>query len=346
MPWANTAWWSMLLKPFPNETLHGRLCRSLSVSGYSVQKFTRSLGLESRSSFHPFLTQHLTDIADVNHENPRLLWLEQTLFPLWVWAMPRYAKELRQLNGPPARLQWFYQLTGNHSSQRMQLHFCPACAREDAMHYGVPYWHCEHQIPGVSVCYRHRCQLLSRPVPSSPHIAVEYYPDQFYESEQCDNIDVDFARYACVLFSNLVHQIENPIIDADIHLPKRIQLSKAENSRRIKLDTALNNLVKCILDSDTEPAVVEKLRLLHYIYDRSDNIPPSRKLFLKFCLQRYFAISDKVNLAIKDESQYYEERHLYDNRISTAEIKSLMQKTWLHSSLDQNKPKRKPSTGE
>jgi len=329
MSCAGRAWWSMLLKAFPDETLHSRLCRSLSVSGYPVQKFTRRLGLEPRSSFHPFLTQHLTEIADVNHENPRRLWLEQTLFPLWVWAMPVYAKELRQLNGPPARLQWFYQLTGNHTSQRMQLHFCPVCAREDAMHYGVPYWHCEHQIPGVSVCYRHRCKLLPRPVPSSPHISVELYPDQFSEGEPCDNIDVDFACYASVLFSNLVHGKEVLGNDAGNLLSRKRQLSKAENLRRTKLDASLNDFARCIWENDTEPAVIEKLRFLHYIYEHNDNILLSRKLFLKFCLQRFFVVPDEIELEIKDKNQHDDEIRSCDTKIFIAEIESLMRKTWL-----------------
>lgn len=74
--------------------------------------------------------------------------------------------------------------------------FLPCMRKEDAMGYGVPYWHCEHQIPGVSICNRHCCRLMPKLVPPSPHIAVEFYPDNFNTMILSKNIENDFAVFA------------------------------------------------------------------------------------------------------------------------------------------------------
>lgn len=39
------------------------------------------------------------------------------------------------------------------------LSICPNCAVEDANEYGEVYYHMEHCVPGVSVCYKHGCAL-------------------------------------------------------------------------------------------------------------------------------------------------------------------------------------------
>ncbi|MFP2163924.1 TniQ family protein [Enterobacter ludwigii] len=284
----------MLLKAFPGEILFSRLCRSLTVSGMPVQKFSRSLGLEARSSFHPFLTQHLTEIAETSHENAELLWAEQTLFPLWVWSMPGYAKALRQLTGPPARLLWFYQLTGNHSSQKMQLHFCPVCAREDAMGYGVPYWHCEHQIPGVSICYHHCCQLMPRLVPPIPHIAVEFYPDKFNNMVLCKNIENDFAVFASQILTRLAHGEEISDDYLSGFTSTTTDVKNMKNSGNEKLNMSLNNLIMHLWKENSEPVISDQLHFIYYIISSFENIFPAQKLLLFFYLQRLQSIKQIV----------------------------------------------------
>ena len=39
------------------------------------------------------------------------------------------------------------------------LKFCPQCYDEDVKQFGEPFWHREHQIPLMPICFRHRCRL-------------------------------------------------------------------------------------------------------------------------------------------------------------------------------------------
>lgn len=318
----------MLLKAFPGEILFSRLCRSLSVSGMPVRKFTRSLGLETNSSFHPLLTQHLPEIAEISHENPRLLWSEQTMFPLWVWSMPGYAKALRQLTSSPARLRWFNQITGNHTSQRMKLHFCPVCSREDAMEYGVPYWHCEHQIPGVNICKHHHCRLISRLVPASPHIAAEFYPDQFNNITPGENIENDFSAFACQILTHLSHDekiSDNYFSDFP---PTRTHINNQNHSENEKIYISLNDLIKHLWEDNSDPVIHDKLRFLYYIISNYENIPPTQKLLLMFYLLQIKNINQKTNQYYEIKNQKNKKELNCEIQKSILEINSMMIRLW------------------
>lgn len=317
-----------MLKAFPGEILFSRLCRSLSVSGMPVQKFTRSLGLESRSSFHPLLTQHLPEIAEISHENARLLWSEQTMFPLWVWSMPGYAKALRQLTGPPARLLWFYQITGNHTSQRMKLHFCPVCAREDAMEYGVPYWHREHQIPGVNICNHHHCRLISRLVPASPHIAVEFYPDQFNNITSCENIENDFAAFACQILTHLSQDEKISDNYFSDFTPTKTNINNQKHNENEKLFISLNDLIKHLWEENTDPVIHDKSRFLYYIISNYENIFPTQKLLLMFYILRMKSINQKRNHYNEIENRKNKKDLNSEIQKPILEINSLMVRLW------------------
>ena len=44
------------------------------------------------------------------------------------------------------------------------IRFCPSCNEEDKCRYGEFYWHRQHQVPGVMVCYKHLVPLLDSTV--------------------------------------------------------------------------------------------------------------------------------------------------------------------------------------
>lgn len=49
------------------------------------------------------------------------------------------------------------------------LRFCPACAQEQRQTNGEAYWCRKHQLRGVSVCYKHGCQLEHSTVPAKSY---------------------------------------------------------------------------------------------------------------------------------------------------------------------------------
>lgn len=40
--------------------------------------------------------------------------------------------------------------------------WCSKCVKEDISNYGIPYYHRDHQIPGVNRCLKHHCTLVAQ----------------------------------------------------------------------------------------------------------------------------------------------------------------------------------------
>lgn len=320
----------MLLKALPGELLFGRLCRSLSVSGMPTHRFTQSLGLRSRRSFHPLLTEHLEEIAEAGQENPNILWSEQTLFPLWAWSMPKYAKELHRLSGPPRRLTKFYLLTGNHSSQGILLWFCPACAREDLMKYGVPYWRCEHQIPGVDACYHHHCRLHFRQIPPSPHIDVEFYPHQFHDEIHCANIEIQFSYYSSKMLTKLSHQKKST--DRNVFDTESTNIvAQNEHYRMTMLYASLNDLARHLWEENTDPIIIDKRSFMRYLLEHYNNLHPSWKLLLIFCLQKKYKLANNTSITFHNKlsERVMDEKYMdLNSSAPLSDMTKLMCKVW------------------
>lgn len=57
------------------------------------------------------------------------------------------------------------------------LRWCGECAISDHVAYGLPYWHRVHQLPGVLVCPKHRCNLTASSTPQwSSSLLIELVP--------------------------------------------------------------------------------------------------------------------------------------------------------------------------
>lgn len=57
-------------------------------------------------------------------------------------------------------------IVANRFGASPELKFCSDCFKEDIFHYGAPYWHRAHHLPGVSFCVHHHCLLISTKIQS------------------------------------------------------------------------------------------------------------------------------------------------------------------------------------
>ena len=53
--------------------------------------------------------------------------------------------------------------------------YCPMCVKEDREKYGETYMHCEHQVRGIDICFRHRCYLVNTGIPIKGNSAPRLY---------------------------------------------------------------------------------------------------------------------------------------------------------------------------
>lgn len=54
------------------------------------------------------------------------------------------------------------------------LKYCPECMKEDMDKYGELYWHRIHQVPAITICYKHHIPLLNSKIPFHGYNKHEY----------------------------------------------------------------------------------------------------------------------------------------------------------------------------
>lgn len=95
------------------------------------------------------------------------------------------------------------------------LRFCPTCSTEDIGRYGAPYWHCSHQLPGVTVCPIHRTNLLSylksfhRSDRQRIVLAPGIYQAEYPSTEPCAQ-QIAFASLSSELFAARLPVLDGP----------------------------------------------------------------------------------------------------------------------------------------
>ncbi|EEX1007440.1 TniQ family protein, partial [Escherichia coli] len=162
----------IMLPVLPDESLFSRFCRTASVYGMSPSSLLKIIFNKPDVSVHPVLNSGLKDISLHTSENADQLWREQTLLPIFAWALPSSRNEIMDFKTTPSRLNRLCRLSNFSLGPQTVLRFCPVCTREDTFHYGVTYWHLMHQLHGVTNCHRHPVVLESIRVPPSPHIRI------------------------------------------------------------------------------------------------------------------------------------------------------------------------------
>jgi len=146
----------------PDETLHSLVSRyHLLIGNCSHQ--TTFLELFQRPPFplNQIVPPHIETLASQLPGEPRSvlkqLVLEHTLLPLF---LPYLAPQLpTRIKGDPSEVVSHIprRVVGLHGDAQLCLH----CVPEDEQTFGMPYWHRSHQIPGVTVCWRHNTRLIN-----------------------------------------------------------------------------------------------------------------------------------------------------------------------------------------
>ncbi|EHP8242395.1 TniQ family protein, partial [Escherichia coli] len=277
----------ILLPVLPDETLFSRICRSVTVYGMSPSTMLQILFGKSDVSVHPILSSGLNDISLHTSESAEQLLYEQTLLPLFSWALPSSRKEIMDLRTTPGRLNRLCRLSNFSSGLQTVLKFCPVCAREDAYHHGVTYWHLLHQLRGITTCYRHQILLESICVPPSPHIRKGLMPPVSYIEHLSTEFEFDFAKF-CYEFINMIRR-------GDANHPDYMDILKQLNllsvSGNIKKGVFYSHVyAKCrLLDSGSSAILPESISDYHYwepLLRNQSCQHPTKHLLLCYCLLR------------------------------------------------------------
>ena len=146
----------LLPSALPDESLFSRICRHLTLSGLNTNQYLSSLLGAKRISVHPYLTSGIKKISSFSQESAEELLRNQTLAPLFAHYLPRYKSVILNPSSTAQQLTRSCQLSTFREKEHLKIKYCVKCVEHDIRHFGVAYWHCLHQIPGLDACYKHK----------------------------------------------------------------------------------------------------------------------------------------------------------------------------------------------
>ncbi|WP_320699028.1 TniQ family protein [Enterobacter bugandensis] len=276
-----------ILPALPEETLFSRCVRTRDVNGMTAEQFFRSFLNNTAHSLHPSLTTSLNTLTERTAETGHELWLNQTLVPLYAWALPEYRAELEDLTVTAARLHTLCKLCRFTEHYTAVLKHCPVCVYGDIRKYGVAYWHRQHQIAGVTSCHHHQVNLnhIADPRLSSLHLHFPYNREKMISLSGHD--DFEFAKFTasalsliCQSAPGFVSYGDSPLIAGFLH-----RLS-AKNDPTLfeKINHLASRSEKtCKALFPVRTNMVSQWKAL--LYNPSPQ-PPARTLLLLFCLHQ------------------------------------------------------------
>lgn len=146
----------------PDETLLSRVSRYHLLSGNTTINIT----FDELFSKPPFPLEQIVPpgieilaarLPGEQRDELKKLVLENTLFPLFLPYLAPTKSTSPSVDSSDVVSHIPRRVVGMHG----EAHLCLHCVEDDQREHGVPYLHRAHQIPGVSVCWKHRTPLLS-----------------------------------------------------------------------------------------------------------------------------------------------------------------------------------------
>lgn len=214
---------------YPDELLYSQLARYFAHSGYMAYVCAAEDLFESRA-VRPdieFLNAYTRDALDrITSEMPmETVIMRHTMFPYYGRFLPieRRTQAFRALLNMQSNYRDFLYMPTRKDHRPRKLRYCPMCAEEDRKRYGETYWHRLHQMIGVNICGKHRCQLIETDVQITsgkspaliPAEAITMLDEKIVISDS--EIECRLAGYVSAVFQADVNMSVNTPIGAFLH---------------------------------------------------------------------------------------------------------------------------------
>lgn len=288
-----------LPQALPDESFHSRICRHISLCGITTEQYLKEVFGDKRASVHPYLNANLGSVCKELNQSAQEVWLNQTLAPLFFHFLPKYRQAIGDINVSPNSLIRASQISAFREKERLHIKYCPNCAEEEVSKYGVPYWHCLHQITGVDACPRHGVWLNHIELPERSHIDMPSFTP--IQPLDCSSIAAKFADY-CEGYLHQIRKSERKLSNENRieSFNKKGFITNAGQIRRKQICKALFVLLEQILpsDSDLKPKYEQDFSYWSPVLSGSVNQPPFKQLILDFYLEQ-IADDEKPSLALK-----------------------------------------------
>lgn len=156
------------MRPYEDEILVSVLARYQHTNGQIYTKpISREIyGMDNKKTSVDLPTSINSIISQgVVHSTVDKVIENCTLFPFYrpflsESQVEEVYKQMSEDGGSAAHLTSGIMASVVRNSDSLRL--CPACLAEDIQKNGEPYWHREHQLPGMIICSIHEIELISR----------------------------------------------------------------------------------------------------------------------------------------------------------------------------------------
>ncbi|WP_155516391.1 TnsD family Tn7-like transposition protein, partial [Vibrio fluvialis] len=288
-----------LPQALPDESFHSRICRHITLCGITTEQYLKDVFGDNRASVHPYLNANLGSVCKELNQSAHEVWLNQTLAPLFFHFLPKYRQAISDINVSPNGLIRASQISAFREKERLHIKYCPNCAEEEVSKYGVPYWHCLHQITGVDACPRHGVWLSHIELPERSHIDTP--PITSIQPLDCSSMAAKFADY-CGGCLDQIRKNERKLSNENRieRLKKKGFITNAGQIRRKQICKALFVLSEQILPSDSALKLKSEQDFSYWspVLSGVMNQPPFKQLILDFYLEQ-IADDEKPNHALK-----------------------------------------------
>lgn len=276
-----------LPQALPDESFHSRICRHIKLCGITTEQYLKDVFGDNRASVHPYLNASLGSVCKALNQSAHKVWLNQTLAPLFFHFLPKYREVISDFNVSPNRLIRASQISAFREKERLRIKYCPNCAEEEVSKFGVPYWHCLHQITGVDACPRHGVWLSHIGLPERSHIEMPSITP--IEPLDCSSMAAKFADYC----GGYLHQIRMNELKLSSEnrieiLSKKGFITNSGQIRRKQICEELFVLSEQVLPSESalKPKSGQDFSYWSPVLSGAMNQPPFKQLILDFYLDQ------------------------------------------------------------
>lgn len=321
----------------PDETLFSRYVRHMTILGMSEQDYLTTLLNKPRASIHPYLTIGIRRAAKICGDSETKIYRKQTLGRLFSYFLPQHGKSilqaLLQSNGSNAIRAC--QLVTFKESETSSLKYCPVCAKEDIRHFGVAYWHRNHQVSGVEACPEHKVWLIHEKLPERPHIKTGLLPSHSTPVKQCNELSFQFARFT-KQFLHDISESNNSFNQSELlsELSERGYMLGKKRFKRQVLTSDLFEFIKGLERTSATllPCSDKDYRYLSYLLTGNVSQHPFKYLLILFWLNNTLNTDDKPQVKnierkydIEDQSELC--KYLLKQGNSMAEVNRITGKS-------------------
>lgn len=222
-------------------------------------------------NLHEKLRRHLID-----------LYLETSLYPFLSIFLTNQL-QTKYLNKVFRKYQRHSSFTNDQMSRAInELKICPICKNEELDKLGFYYYHRSHQLPGVKVCTKHKCQLhrytgqrykiFTQPlkteiVPLKATIDVEYQYAAFVEELLHANLDINKQQLCQIIEDELTKQSFDGYEEFKNTVLKNRKLTPLMSDRAFSRMKRINSI------GENSSAIVDLSAILLGLFKTVDKIP-------------------------------------------------------------------------